>query len=214
MIICMANGFEKKIIEAFDELEIPEKHIGSLNAYLSMMKGRDVPTYEHGIRVGLKGREVGEFIHHGIKPLFYSGLLHDFGKIFTNPNSLNKNTNFGPKEMKEVKKHSEAGHSVLVDIHPYVAAIVVRVHLFQKKPYPKDLPKLPKRFSKADEVMINYYARLISLIDSHDALITRKNEKWGKPARLPTKTQAKKRILELNQDQEYFINELYKSGIF
>jgi len=210
----MANGFEEKIILAFDELEVPDEERGSLNACLGMMKGRDKPTYMHCARVGLTGREVAEFMHQDPKILFYPGILHDFGKILTNPGSLKKNEGFNDKDMKELEKHPKEGYQLLKEIHPMAAEILLRHHQFQENPYPARLPDMPSDFSRGEKVMINYYARILSLIDFYDALTTRKNKKWGDNARLPTRAQARDFMVEKHPDQEYFIRELYQAKIF
>lgn len=214
MVVNGFNGFGDKIIQAYDKLEIQDIHRGSLNTCLGIIYGRDKLTGDHSSRVALTGKKIGEFIHHDPKILFYTGITHDLGKILTNPGSLKKNTNFGPKDMKKLENHVKDGYQLLKEIHPFSAEILLRHHQFQDNPYPKKLPDLPKQFSRETEVMINYFARILSLIDFYDAMTNRKNEKWGKPARLPTKKQGKKFILEKNLDQAYFINELYGAGIF
>jgi len=214
-MILTGEKLEEKLQQVYLDLKIDDKNIGSLNACLGIIKGRDVPTYEHCVRVGLKGRDVGDFINQEPKILFYSGLLHDIGKILTNQGSLKKNTGFNSKDMKELKKHPKEGYVILKEIHGFSAEVLLRHHLFQEKPYPEILPDLPEEFSKSTRVMIDYFSRLLALIDFYDALTTRKNDKFEKgKIRLPTKKESKQIIIEKNRDQEYFINRLYNEGIF
>ena len=201
--------------KAFDDLEIDEKNRTSVKAYLQIVRNRDEETYEHSVRVALKGMEVAELLELDPKALFYAGCLHDVGKAETDPDSLKKKKGFNDKDKKELKKHPLAGYRMLRGIHDFSAEILKSHHVYQKDGYPKNMPKSKVEFSKGTEVMIAYYSRLLGLIDFYDAMSHRKNDKFspGKP-RLPTKEEGKKILLDANKDQERLINSLYDKGIF
>ena len=214
-MILTGKKLEEELENAYKELEIEERNIGSLNACLGMIKGRDNLTWEHCLRVGLKGKDVGDFINQDPKILFYSGLLHDVGKILTNPNSLKKSEDFNSKDMRELKKHPKEGYVLLKEIHSFSSEVLLRHHLFQENSYPEVLPHLPEEFSRATEVMINYFSRVLALVDFYDALVSRKNQKFVKgKQRFLTKRESRQIIIENNKDQEYFIEKLYKKRIF
>jgi len=214
-MILTGEKLEEKLIQTYSELEIDDKNIGSLNACLGMVKGKDIPTYEHCVRVGLVGKDVCEFMHQDPKILFYSGILHDTGKILTNAASLKKNKGFNEKDREELKKHPKDGYMLLKNIHRFSAEVLLRHHLFQDKPYPEYLPPFPEEFSESTKAMINYFARILALVDFYDSASTRKNDKFikGKPRYL-TRDEVKEIMFEHNIDQKYFLGELYNEEIF
>jgi len=209
---------EKRLEKTFDGLNIPEEERNSLGARLKGVKERDVPTYKHSIRVGLKSVEVARFLHLEPKTLLYAGLLHDIGKGLTDPDSLKKIEGFNGKDMDELKKHPLRGYEMIrgiSDFLDYIAGVVLRSHQYGEDPYPKQLPKPKKNYSKSELVMMGYHSRLLALIDFYDSLLHRKNGKhYGGKRKLPTHKEAREIILEQNKDQEYLIHELYKAKIF
>ena len=208
-------AYEKRLEQVFDKLDITEEDRDSLKARLAGVKERDVLTYKHSIRAGLKGVEVADFVHLDSKPLLYSGLLHDIGKECTDPDSLKKTEGFNGKDMEELKKHSLRGYEMVRGVRDFVAEIILRVHRYGEDPYPKQFPKPKREFSNSEIVMIGYYSRLLSLIDYYDSSIYRKDNKFtaGEVKKL-NKKEAKEKILEHNPGQEYLIEALYTAKIF
>lgn len=209
-------SLEKKVENVFKELEISENQQKSIITFTNLIKLQDIPTYEHSLRVGLKGKEILEFTHIlNPKTLFYAGLLHDVGKVMTAPESLKKSKGFEQKDMKELQKHPLDGYRLLRGIHDLSAEILLRHHTFQKGGYPKNLPKSSNNYSNSTLAIIEYGARLLSIVDFYDSVTHRKNDKFsqGKP-RLPTRKESKKLLIGANSGQEYFINQLYNNGIF
>ena len=77
------------------------------------------------------------------------------------------------------------------------------------------LPKSKIDFSKGSEVMIDYYSRLLSLIDFYDAVSHRKNDKFEEGKRKKVVADEKKQIfISNNKDLEYMILNLYEAKIF
>jgi len=214
----MTNGvnLEQELDAEFDVLEISPEQRESLQTYLTLVRKRDEETWEHSVRVGLKGAEVARFIHIvDPKALFYAGLLHDVGKALTDPDSLRKKEGFDEKDMRELRRHPMDGYKLLRGIHDFSAQILLRHHQFVGKGYPERLPRGHIDFSKGTQAMIGYFARILGLVDFHDALTHRENDKFspGHP-RLPTDEEAKGILLGANRDQTYLISELYDAGIF
>ncbi len=54
---------DQRLEESFATYSIAEDQQASLKLYLGLLRNKDVPTYEHSVRVGLKGAEVAEFTH-------------------------------------------------------------------------------------------------------------------------------------------------------
>lgn len=207
---------DQKLEESFAKYSIAEDQQTSLKLYLGLLRNKDVPTYEHSVRVGLKGVEVAEFTHvMDPKAMLYSGLLHDVGKCLTDDSSLKKTEGFDEKDMRELKRHPMDGYRVMKGIHDFAAEILVRHHAFGSDGgYPRQMPSGDIDFCKGTEVNIWYYARILSLIDFHDALMNRENDKFGDTPRLPTTEEGKAILLRANPDQEYLLNQLYEHGIF
>lgn len=202
------NSLEQQLQDTFVELEISEDQQTSIQTYLQLIKNKDLATYSHSVRVGLKGIELSN--HFGLDPkiLFYAGLLHDIGKSLTDINTLKKTVGFNDKDMNEVVKHPKDGYRLLKGIHDFSAEIILRHHQYSSRSYPKILPKSEIDFSKGNEVMIDYYSRLLSLIDFYDAISYRKNDKFEEG------TDKKKVFIENNRELEHMIINLYEAEIF
>lgn len=212
----MTESLEQQLENAYNQLEISTEQRQSLNTYLTLIRNRDEATWEHSVRVGLKGIEVANFTNIvSLKALFYAGLLHDVGKALTDPKSLKKTQGFDENDMAELRKHPVDGYRILKDVHEFSARILLFHHYFQDNGYPEEIPETEVEFSKGSETNILFYARMLSLIDFYDAMMHRKNDKQT-PGRASTITreQGKEIILKSNPDQEYFINQLYDAGIF
>ena len=195
---------------------IAQEQRESLTAYLTVVSNRDYETWEHSVRVGLKGLEVAKFLHLDPRALFYSGLLHDVGKSLTDPKSLKKKEGFDGKDMAELKKHPSDGYRMVRGVHEFSAQVLLRHHQYVGEGYPKQTPKCDVDFSKGTQAMISYFSRLLGLIDFYDAVTHRENDKFSEDGtpRLPTPEEAKGILLGANNDQKLLINELYEAGIF
>ncbi|VVB77797.1 HD domain protein [uncultured archaeon] len=207
---------ETQLEEKFDEFALIKKQRDSLNLYLGLVRNRDEETWEHSVRVGLKGTEVAGYTHI-IEPkaLFYSGLLHDVGKSLVDPKSLKKKKDFGPKDMEELRKHVMLGYKLLRGIHDFSARVLLFHHYFQENGYPRAIPSKEIDISKGTNVLILYCGRLLSIVDFYDAASNRKNEKFVPGAtEIPDHEKVKESILKFNSDQKYLIEQLYEKGIF
>jgi response regulator RpfG family c-di-GMP phosphodiesterase len=211
-----SSELERALNRAFVSLGISEKQKNSIETYLNLVRKNDEESWQHSVRVGLKGKEVAEFTHI-VEPkgLFYPGLLHDVGKSKSDPNSLKKKMGFGPKDKEELDKHVLDGYLLLKGIHDFSAMVLLYHHYFSGDAYPEIVPDPLAKFSKGSKASIIYYARLLSVIDFYDSITYRENDKFspGNP-RLPSRDEAKSILIKSIPDQKYFINELYKAGIF
>ena len=180
-LVMQTTDLEQKFRKANMDLNISENQQISLNAFLEIIKLKDIPTYEHSIRVGLKGIEVAKFTHIvEPKALYYPGLLHDVGKILSNPQSLKKTDSFDERDMAEMRKHVLNGYKMLRGIHSFSANVMLCHHEFQgEKSYPRVLPKSDIDYSRGTGAMIAFCGRLLSLIDFYDAATFRRTNKFG-----------------------------------
>jgi len=91
--------------------------------------------------------------------------LHDIGKIAINPMILDKTEKLTSEEWETIKQHPEIGFRILSAVPEYseIAEYVLAHHeRWDGKGYPKGL--------KGEE--IPYIARIISIVDSYDAMIS------------------------------------------
>lgn len=205
-------SLEEQLEKAYTRLEISPKNQGSINTYLTLLKLKDQATYEHSIRVGLLGTKVAKHCSLDSKALFYSGTLHDIGKILIRTELLKKTGKFNKKDMAEMKKHPECGYNLLSGIHDFSAEIALRHHKYQKTEYPKKLYKPKAKFSKETVTEIDFYARILSMIDFYDAATTRTNQKFRK--KKLNREEVKQFLLKNNSDIKRLIEELYFNKIF
>ena len=199
---------EQCLQDTFTELGMSVEQQHSVMVYLKLLKNKDKETYCHSIRVGLKGVEVAG--HFGIDPkiLLYSGLLHDIGKALTKSETLKKTRGFSTKDRAEMAKHPMDGYKLLVGVHDFTAEIVLRHHQYSDGAYPKKLPKSKLSFTKGSGVMIDFYSRLLSLVDFYDAISSRDNDRFD------SNNTKKDIFVGSNRDCATIINKLYASSIF
>ena len=207
------DNSEEQLEGMFIELRINKTNQDSVMNHLNILKRKDKDSYEHSIRTGILLTKIAKHMHLNKKASFYSGTLHDIGKILIDPEILKKTENFTEKDMKEMKKHPMYTYQILRGVHEYSAVIALRHHKFQENAYPKIVPNFKIPFSKNSEVWINTYARLLCLADSYDAMTTRINDKFGEKRKL-TQNEVKSILLEKNKDIGYLIEDFYDNKIF
>lgn len=124
-----------------------------------------------------------------------AALFHDIGKTAIPPAILNKQGPLTPEEFTAVKNHTEAGHARLMEAVGLlmVAAAVAKEH--HERLDGSGYLRMPG----SD---MNPYARLISIADVFDALLSRRAYKpsWG-----VTET-----IQYLNDHTDHFDNEIVR----
>lgn len=203
---------EEQLEEAFSELAISDNNKISITSYLTILKEKDLPTYEHCIRVGLLGGKIAKHLNLDPKAMFFAGALHDIGKILIEPEVLKKTSGFDEEDARKMQKHPEYSYSLLHGVHEFSAEIAVRHHMYQENSYPAELPAPKIPFSDKTKALIEAYARLLAILDSYDAITTRHNDRFG------TEKLAKRRIKEIllqkNPDKNELILELYSQKIF
>ncbi len=206
---------EEQLEEEFDKLEIYGRNRNSVETYLRLLKIKDENTYKHSLRVGFLSSNISGYMHLDQKALFFAGTLHDVGKLLIPPETLKKTKGFNEKDMAKMKKHPEYTYMLLRGVHEFSAEVALRHHKYQDRGYPKKLPKSAIDFSEKTQADINFYARILTIIDFYDSASSRKNDKFspGNP-RLPTPEEVKELLLNANKDQKVLIENLYKDGIF
>jgi len=223
-----------QIENVFDELGICDEKREEILTMTNPLKVKDMPTWEHSARVGLKNYEVANYMYGKYSKMwslrrfesrfykdkrawFYAGFMHDVGKALTDVKSLKKTEGFNEEDKEELDRHVEDGCRLLNGTFDFTAEIIKWHHYFSGG-YPPigEMPESNVDFSRSSKNRAKFIGRKIGVVDFYDAITTRKNDKFsldGEPC-LPTTEQAYEIILEKNPDQEYFIKTLYDAGIF
>ncbi|MBI4095357.1 MAG: HD domain-containing protein [DPANN group archaeon] len=205
------SELENKLQQAFDALGIKPDQRESLQTYLAIIRKRDEATYNHCLRVGLLSRDAADYYGLDAKALLYAGLLHDLGKAAVDGDVLRKRQGFGEGDLEKIKAHPTIGHDLLAGIHDFTAAIIVRHHRYQAKPYPDNLPQPKAKFSEGTIAQIEMYARLLSVVDFYDATTTRDNERFG--GKVTSPDALKNLFLQHKPDDFETAKELIDCGI-
>lgn len=226
---------EEKLNKVFRDLEItPFQEFLSQTKLLNSIKKKDPETYIHLIRVSLLGKKVGELINSyniinfKVSDFFLACLLHDIGKLYSQPESLGKMKEFNEKDMEDIKKHPLDGYKLLKGlsiIHnekilDFSSEIILRHHRHKKEnPYPENITEFEQNISKKSKGAFELYSKILSITDFYDSLKNRKNDKYAKEnflgnLKLPKPKKARKIILDNFPEDTDFIREMYKKGIF
>lgn len=198
-----------EINERMKEVGILTKDRIAIYDFLKVLKEKDSETYKHSIRVALLASRAADILNIDSKALLIAGCLHDIGKSKIDSYLLNKE-DFNEKDMEDIKNHSIFSYDILVKRFGFTADIVVRHHYWQEAGYPSSLPDFNVKYSQKTRDKINYYSKILALVDFYDAITTRKNNKYIEKS--PEKI--KLIILEKNKDMTEIIEQLYNSGIF
>lgn len=134
---------------------------------LTQVRDRDDYTYNHSVNVGLMAMMFGRWLdmpEKDIKKLTYAGFLHDIGKAQVPEEILKKEGPLTEEEYAEVKKHSIYGYKLVKD-NMYISQKTAQAILCHHER--KNGKGYPLGLSGED---IPYFARIIGIIDTYDAM--------------------------------------------
>lgn len=157
--------YKKKLFEG------PSMRGKTIDAIITTLHEKNKREEEHSHRVSILCGRMGQALElheDEIKELEVTGLLHDIGKIAIEENILNKCGKLTDDEWKEIKRHPEIGYRILntVDDMSEIAEYVLAHHeRWDGTGYPKGL--------KGEEIPLQ--SRIITIIDSYDAMISERN---------------------------------------
>jgi HD-GYP domain-containing protein (c-di-GMP phosphodiesterase class II) len=157
---------------------VPQWASQAVESLLISLRARDAYTYGHSRRVGrlagLLAKEAG-LDEYQQKVCEYSGLLHDIGKIGIPDDILLKPGRLTTAEIKIIKEHpikSEEVIQKLCDLQ-FFESILPGLRSHHERPdgqgYPDNL--------KGNQVP--FLARLVSVVDTYDAITTSRTYKEG-----------------------------------
>lgn len=157
---------EKIINEVIEQLFKNEKLIYNIID----LKIYDEYTYNHSINVTILSLILGielNFNKEQLKELGLAAIFHDIGKIFIPKEILNKPGKLDKEELEVIKKHPQDGYILLKNVKNIPKNVCIAVKQHHEKyngigGYPDNL--------KGEEISL--YARIISIADVYDALIS------------------------------------------
>lgn len=204
------SDLERMLENEFTALDVSPEDKSSIMTYLNAIKEKDMSTYEHSIRVGIRSSEIAKYMGFDAKTLFFAGLIHDIGKLKISDKILQKKDTLTEEEMDEMKKHPQYTYDLVKDTYKTPAEIALRHHRYKSDFYPKNLPKSDTFPSSMSGV--NLYAIILSLVDVYDALTTRVAYRLGK-GKLGIK-EVKSVMLKETPSLGHWINRFYSVGFF
>jgi putative nucleotidyltransferase with HDIG domain len=154
-----------------DQLESANSRLRRVNlsfaaAMVRALDSRDAYTAGHSAAVALYSRDIARELglsEREVELVHLSGLVHDIGKIGLRAEVLQKQSALTDEEWAEMRRHSEIGARILVEVRDYeeVASIVRSHHeRWDGAGYPDGLrgAEIPR------------LARIISVADSYNAM--------------------------------------------
>lgn len=180
-----AKFFNKNRVETYysilEELknDIEEDHIDlitSIKTLISVINAKDRYTYAHSERVVMFCKSLGDKLNlseEDKKVLKYGAYMHDIGKINIPKEVLNKKMPLTNKEWEMLKQHPINGIDIIksVDSLKNIVPLILHHHeRYDGKGYPSQL--------KGDD--IPYLARVLTVVDSFDAMTSNRPYNIGK----------------------------------
>ena len=144
----------------------------AIHYLLEQMKCHDFYTYHHSLRVGTLSEQFARILHlpkdeqQLIKTM---GLMHDIGKLKIPVSIIQKNTSLTNEEYRMIQNHTIYGVEILknftLSIHPAILDGILYHH--------ENIDGTGYTEGMKDNE-IPYYARMLRIVDSFDAMITRR----------------------------------------
>ncbi len=147
-----------------------ENSLSSIRALISVVNSRDLYTFGHTERVVYYASLMAKRLHLSradSRALLYGAYVHDVGKINVAKEILLKPIALTDEEWAEMKKHPSDGAYIIRNLPSlsFVADLVEHHHeRYDGSGYPHGL--------KGEE--ISYLARILTLVDSFDAIISKR----------------------------------------
>lgn len=151
--------------------EMKEMLVQTIETLASAIDAKDEYTHGHSARVAQYARMIAEKAGHPeeyVEKVYFSGLLHDVGKIGISDQIINKNGKLTKEEFEIVKEHSMKGREILAHIRklPYLTMGAKYHHeRYDGLGYPEGL----KATDTPD------IARIIALADAYDAMTSNRS---------------------------------------
>lgn len=171
-----AKSFDKNRVERYynilDEIDnsIDKKALESIASMLNKINKKDKYTYGHSERVVIYAKKFATYLQmeeQSKKDLLLAAYLHDIGKLEISKELLNKREKLSQSEFNVLKQHPTLGADLVSNIKEFNVVVPVIKHHHEKydgSGYPSNL--------KGDQ--IPYLARVLTVIDSFDAMTSKR----------------------------------------
>jgi HD-GYP domain-containing protein (c-di-GMP phosphodiesterase class II) len=136
---------------------------------ISSLKTSDEYTFKHSVDVATIGMVIGKTLglsNQQIYEIGIAGLLHDVGKTKVPLEILNKPARLDKDEFEIMKQHSVYGYRILKERNDYNDVIALGVLQHHEKMDGSGYPV------GADSDTISPYAKILTVADIYDALVT------------------------------------------
>jgi HD-GYP domain-containing protein (c-di-GMP phosphodiesterase class II) len=159
------------------EEKLRQLRTATICALNQMLDLKDLNTGLHSTRLAEWGVRLGEQLgmpQSALKDLEVGAILHDIGKVGVSDAILNKPSQLDPNERKEIEKHPEYGWSILRVVPGFKLSSLLVLHHHERidgNGYPSGL--------KDAEIPLG--SRIISVIDSFDAMVSDRSYRKGLP---------------------------------
>ena len=181
----LGSALEKNFLDQKDK----ENFFMMLEGFTAAIEANDTYTKGHSKRVAYLSWLIGKQMGLGGKELdklYYSGLLHDVGKISISEGILNKKGYLTDEEFESIKQHPCLGHSALANVdldEDVLQGILLHHKRHDLRGYPADVI--------IDELPL--FPSIIGVADAMDAMLS-------------------KRSYNTTKDIEEVVNELVKNS--
>ncbi len=147
--------------------------------WLSRLRNRDEYTAEHCLNVGILAIAMGRHLgldEKALESLGLCGMLHDVGKMQVDPAILNKPGRLTEEEFSVIKTHCQIGKTILEEDRDVPREAVEAAWGHHERIDGGGYP----RGAKASN--LNLYTRIISIVDTYDAITTNRCYDNSRPA--------------------------------
>lgn len=171
-----AKSFDKNRVERYynilDEIDdnIDKRALESIANMLNKINKNDKYTYGHSERVVIYAKKFATYLNldeQSKKDLLLAAYLHDIGKLEISKEILNKREKLSQSEFNILKQHPTLGADLISNIKDFHAVEpIIKYHheKYDGTGYPSNL--------KGDE--IPYLARILTIVDSFDAMTSKR----------------------------------------
>lgn len=167
-LIFLAINELKKFVDVlnYKNNQIMEINKDIVFAFVQAIDAKDSYLSNHSRNVSIYAREIAQKLglsKEQVNTIYWSGVLHDIGKIGVSENILNKDIPLELIEWEEIKKHPQTGASILRQIPSFekvIPNVLYHHQYYDGSGYPGYL--------KGEDIPIG--ARILAVADAFDAM--------------------------------------------
>jgi putative nucleotidyltransferase with HDIG domain len=146
--------------------------------WMTQLKHRDEYTAQHCLNVCILAIALGRHVGLSVEELNHVGLcgmLHDLGKIRVPLGILNKPGKLEADEIQIMRDHTVMGMKLLMSSRNMYGGVIDVAHAHHERLDGKGYPR------KLNDTGITPYTRMISIVDTYDAMTSDRVYQNGKP---------------------------------